>query len=153
MKATFVYSNGKTFTASNVVEDSIDIIRVKRKGLPPLVTAKYSQFKEVDGEQLTAVLNTLLHPNQAGRDNNITSGFSSVDLMFGIGGVMEYTIPATENGLVYIIITPQEYDDQFSPSCGVVGEASSKIKPLTVIPVIDETLPPGVLADCLALML
>lgn len=153
MKATFLYSNGKTFTASNVVEDSVCVIRQKRKGLPPLVTVKYSQFKEVDGEQLMAVLNMLLHLNQAGRDNGIASQFSSVDLALGIIGVMEYVIPATENGLVYIIITPQEYDDQFAPSCGVLGEASSKIKPLTVIPVIDETLAPAVLADCLALML
>lgn len=151
MKATFVYSNGKTFTASNVAEDSICVIRQKRKGLPPLVTVKYNQFKEVDAEVIGDVLNTLLAGN-VGTDKNITSSFNTLDFFPGVTGMLEYTIPATENGLVYILITPNEYDDQFAPSCGIVGDGS-KVNPITVIPVLDTRLPAAVLADCLALML
>lgn len=149
MNVTFLYSNGKTFTAKNVVENSVELIRVRRKGLPDLVTLKYQQEKFIDSDVIEGIVNELLSVGSAAADG-ISQSFSSCDILGGVSGQVSFTIPATENGLLYLLVTPSEYDDQFAPSCGI---SDYGLNPVTVIPVVDRKIDPLVLADCIACMI
>lgn len=157
MKATFVYSNGKTFTANNVIEQTLDIKRVKRKGLPDLVTVDYSVIRTISGDILSERLTGLLERESA-IANGITSTYSPAeDIPLTLEVVEEISIPATENGLVYILVQGQESDPDsngvLTPDIFGNFENDVNIKPVIIIPVLDKKIDRLVVADCLSLML
>lgn len=157
MKATFVYSNGKTFTANNVIEQTLDIKRVKRKGLPDLVTVDYSVIRTISGDTLGERLASLLERESA-TANGITSTLHSPeDMPLTLEVVEEISIPATENGLVYILVQGQESDPDsngvLTPDIFNGYENDVNIKPVIIIPVLDKKIDRLVVADCLSLML
>lgn len=157
MKATFVYSNGKTFTANNVIEQTLDIKRVKRKGLPDLVTVDYSVIRTISGDTLSERLTGLLERESA-IANGITSTYSPAeDIPLTLEVVEEISIPATENGLVYILVQGQESDPDsngvLTPDIFGNFENDVNIKPVIIIPVLDKKIDRLVVADCLSLML
>ena len=157
MKATFIYSNGKTFTANNVIEQSVNITRVKRKELPDLVTVAYSVLRTIPGESLAEHVVTLLERESA-KANGITSKvYDQDDMPLTVEVVEEITIPATENELLYILIKGQDSDSDsngvLTPDIFGAYENDRDIKPLIIIPVLDKKIDPLVVADCLSLML
>ncbi len=157
MKATFVYSNGKTFSISNMVEQTLDIKRVKRKGLADLVTVDYSVIRTISGDTLSERLTGLLERESA-IANGITSTYSPAeDMPLTLEVVEEISIPATENGLVYILVQGQESDPDsngvLTPDIFGNFENDVNIKPVIIIPVLDKKIDRLVVADCLSLML
>ena len=157
MKATFVYSNGKTFTANNVIEQTLDIKRVKRKGLADLVTVDYSVIRTISGDTLGERLASLLERESA-TANGITSTLHSPeDMPLTLEVVEEISIPATENGLVYILVQGQDSDIDsngvLTPDIFGNYENDENIKPVIIIPVLDKKIDRLVVADCLSLML
>lgn len=157
MKATFIYSNGKTFTVNNVVEQSVNINRVKRKGLPDLVTVDYSVSRTIPGNVLAEHVATLLERESAKANGIVSSVLESDDMPLSLEVVEQITIPATENELLYILIKGQDSD---SDSMGVLTPYifgsyinDVEIKPIVIIPVLDKKIDPLVVADCLSLML
>lgn len=157
MKATFVYSNGKTFSVSNMVEQTLDIKRVKRKGLPDLVTVDYSVIRTISGDALSERLTGLLERESA-IANGITSTYSPAeDIPLTLEVVEEISIPATENGLVYILVQGQDSDPDsngvLTPDIFGNFENDVNIKPVIIIPVLDKKIDRLVVADCLSLML
>lgn len=143
MKATFLYSNAKTFTVKNIVEDSIKISRLPRKGLPDLVTLVYSAHVSIPVSKVAELLDTLPVVTDSGSENGITSELRATGLWCDVDTIADFTIPATETGLLYVLITPEWFDMDDNPSS--VGVA--------VVPVLDKKLDSLVLADCIACMI
>ena len=71
--------------------------------------------------------------------------------------VEEISIPATENGLVYILVQGQDSDldsnGVLTPDIFGNWENDVNIKPVIIIPVLDKKIDRLVVADCLSLML
>lgn len=151
MKVTFLYSNGKTFTLNNVVEESINIIRQKRKGLLDLVTVTYQVNRAITPDVIMQAVEELLS-TQVAIDNGITSTFNSDELLYGVDVVQTVTIPATETGLIYIIVKEQE-NDIWSINQTVMDDCQSVIdtKSVMIIPVLERKIDPLILADCIHL--
>lgn len=154
MKATFLYSNGKTFSVSNMIEQSLVITRVKRNNLPDLVTVTYSVLRTITGDTITERLAGLLERESA-KANGITSKiYEQDDMPLTVEVVEEITIPATENGLVYILVQGQDSDfGVIAPDIFGEYENDHNIKPVVIIPVLDKKIDRLVVVDCLALML
>lgn len=153
MKATFLYSNGKTFSVSGLVENSLEIIRLPRKDLPDLVTVKYERLREISPDVISSVVGQLLE-NESAKENGVTSEFISDNILYGLEGREVVTIPATENGLLYIIVKEQENDDEFLVSNVFADlDMDINIKPIAIIPVLDKRLDSLVVADCISCMI
>lgn len=157
MKATFVYSNGKTFSISNMVEQTLDIKRVKRKGLADLVTVDYSVVRTISGDTLGERLASLLERESAVANGITSTLHSPEDMPLTLEVVEEISIPATENGLVYILVQGQDSDIDsngvLTPDIFGNYENDENIKPVIIIPVLDKKIDRLVVADCLSLML
>lgn len=153
MKATFLYSNGKTFSISGLVENSLEIIRLPRKGLPDLVTVKYERLREISPDILSTVVGQLLE-NESAKANGVTSEFIADSILYGLEGREVVTIPATENGLLYILLKEEMRDDEFLVS-NVFADLDTdiNIKPVVIVPVLDKKIDPLILADCISCMI
>lgn len=157
MKATFIYSNGKTFTVNNVIEQSVNINRVKRKELPDLVTVDYSVLRTIPGNILASHIETVLERESAKANGIVSKIHDPDDMPLTVDVVEEITIPATENELLYILIKGQDSDPDsngvLTPDIFGEYENDRDIKPLIIIPVLDKKIDALVVADCLSLMI
>lgn len=157
MKATFVYSNGLTFSINNVVEQSLIINRNKRKGLPDKVTVEYSVTRNIPTETINGLIaNIYSSPEKAA--NGITSKLECIDLIYDeIDAVERITIDATEAGLTFILMQGQNTDPDsegvITPDIFAEPLNDEQIKPVVIIPVLDKKIDRLVVADCLSLML
>ena len=128
-------------------------MKVKRANLPPLVTVKYTVERFIDGEYVNQVIADLLSSPER-EENGITSEFEGVQILEGLDGFEAITVPATETGLAYIVVTGQPTDSlsegDLTPD--IFHHESATVKPLVIIPVL-EKLTPAMAADALALML
>lgn len=147
MKLTFLYSNGKKFTASNVIENSLTFRRNNAGNL----RIDYQRTVDVDSDTLLAAVNAVLP--KAG-DETIVQRFSAHELLFGVIGEEMVTIKAPESGLKYVIVT-ESYSDDCSLIDSAVNSFSSDILPkgFLVIPVNGATITPKELADAIHLTL
>lgn len=148
MKLTFVYNNRKTFTASNVVENSLGISR-DSEGRPHV---SYQKVITVDSEKIVAAVANILPRPAEFKQSGIVSQLMDADAIFYDTDIYEAVeIDATAAGLVFIIVSESADDDTYMLGDVVDYNVSDYVPVLAVIPVLSARVKPVELADALTL--
>ena len=146
MKAIFIYNNGKTFTAKNVIQGSIDIDNQRdENGKVERIIVSYQAMQFIDSDVIAAVLKT-----PPVEDSFIESVFECSDILYGLDVLRSFDIDATAAGLSYIVVSPED-DDDCTVETATLASESGLDAGYVVIPV--DVLTPEMLADALSLTL
>lgn len=149
MKLTFIYNNRKSFTASNVVENSLVIAR-DSEGRPHV---SYQRIITVDGAAVVrAVAATLPRPADFKESGIMVSQLVAADSILCEADICEIVeIDAAAAGLMFIVVSENDYDDTLL-LCDVMDyTAGEYIPPLAILPVMATRIKPVELADALTL--
>ena len=148
MKLTFIYNNRKSFTASNVVESSLVITRDSegRKHV------SYQKVNTVDGDTVLKALAAILPRPPEFKDSGIVSQLVAADSILYAADICEIVeIDAATAGLMFIVVSENEYDDTYLLGDVMDYTASEYTPPLAIIPVMATRIKPVELADALTL--
>ena len=148
MKLTFIYNNRKSFTASNVVENSLVITR-DSEGRPHV---SYQKIITVDGATVLKAVVAILPRPADFKESGISSQLVAADSILceaDICGIVE--IDAAAAGLMFIVVSENDYDDTYLLSDVMDYTASEYIPPLAIVPVMATRIKPAELADALTL--
>ena len=150
MKAIFIYNNGKTFTAKNVIQGSIDIDNQRdENGKVERIIVSYQAMQFVDSDVIAAAVATILKTPPV-EESFIESAFECSDILYGLDVLRSFDIDATAAGLSYIVVSP-ENDDDCTVETATLASESGLDAGYVVIPV--DVLTPEMLADALSLTL
>lgn len=148
MKLTFIYNNRKSFTASNVVEGSL-IITKDSEGRPYV---SYQKVNTVDGETVLKALAAVLPRPAEFKESGIVSQLVAADSILYEADICEIVeIDATAAGLMFIVVSENDYDDVYLLGDVMNYTFSEYTPPLAIIPVLATRIKPAELADALTL--
>ena len=148
MKLTFIYNNRKSFTASNVVENSLVISR-DSEGRPHV---SYQKVNTVDGDTVLKALAAILPRPPEFKESGIVSQLVAADSILYEADICEIVeIDAAAAGLMFIVVSENEYDDTYLLGDVMDYTASEYTPPLAIIPVMATRIKPAELADALTL--
>ena len=149
MKLTFIYNNRKSFTASNVVENSL-VITCDSEGRKHV---SYQKVNTVDGDTVLKALAAILPRPPEFKDSGIVSQLvASADFILYEADICEIVeIDAATAGLMFIVVSENEYDDTYLLGDVMDYTASEYTPPLAIIPVMATRIKPVELADALTL--
>ena len=150
MKLTFIYNNRKSFTASNVVENSLVITR-DSEGRPQV---SYQKIITVDGATVLKALAAILPRPADFKESGIVSQLVAADSILYEADICEIVeIDAAAAGLMFIVVSENDYDDTYTYLLGDVMDYSSSeyTPPLAIVPIMATRIKPAELADALTL--
>lgn len=149
MKLTFIYNNRKSFTASNVVENSLVISR-DSEGRPHV---SYQKIITVDGttvlKAVTAILPRPADFKESGIMSQLVAAADSILYEADICEIVE--IDAAAAGLMFIVVSENDYDDTYLLGDVMDYSSSEYTPPLSIVPVMATRIKPAELADALTL--
>lgn len=141
MKVTFFYKNGKTFTASNVQADTLEVSKDNSGNK----IVEYTQVVEPSAEAFNSVVSLLAPTVPPFAESGIKNSLYSDTFFYSPEFSHAVTIDATKAELLFMIVKPQESDYD-----GVTNWDDSKA--LVFIPVL-ESINPLVMVDALKTVL
>lgn len=147
MKLTFIYNNRKSFTASNVVENSLVISR-DSEGRPHV---SYQKVRTVDGETVLKALAAILPRPAEFKESGIVSQLVAADSILYEADICEIVEIDAAAGLMFIVVSENDYDDTYLLGDVVDYSASEYTPPLAILPVMATRIKPAELADALTL--
>ena len=143
MKLTFIYNNRKSFTASNVVENSLVISR-DSEGRQHV---SYQKVNAVGGDTVLKALAAILPRPADFKESGIVSQLVASDSI--LYEIVE--IDAAAAGLMFIVVSENDYDDTYLLGDVMDYSSSEYTPPLAIIPVLATRIKPAELADALTL--
>ena len=149
MKLTFIYNNRKSFTASNVVENSLVITR-DSEGRPHV---SYQKIITVDGDTVLKAVTAILPRPADFKESGIVSQLVAADFILprpaDICEIVE--IDAAAAGLMFIVVSENDFDDTYLLGDVMDYSSSEYTPPLAIVPVMATRIKPAELADALTL--
>lgn len=147
MKAIFIYNNGKTFTAKNVIQGSIDIDNQRdENGKVERIIVSYQAMQYINSDVIAAAVAAILKTPPVD-DSFIESSFECSEILYGVDVLRSFTIDATAAGLSYIVVSPED-DDDCTIETATLASESGLDAGYVIIPVGDK-LTPEMIADAL----
>lgn len=148
MKLTFIYNNRKSFTASNVVENSLVITR-DSEGRPHV---SYQKIITVDGATVLKAVTDILPRPADFKESGIISQLVAADsILYGADICETVEIDAVAAGLMFIVVSENDYDDTYLLGDVMNYGESEYTPPLAILPVLATRIKPAELADALTL--